>query len=317
MDFGAALMGLLIAFGIKLFVMIFAARLLFRLYRLSFVEAPRKLWLVIPEQERGRFRMLTWGLLFFCISEFTCGIEVYILTRSSLFFSWVHSITSTIAMACTAVGVFQLFDWKYFHMVDRSATCIAVKTCNVCTKRTSGECQYQFALLMTATLLLFMAAPVFFVSTAQIDADPRPYVLPFDSWNRWYDTQVIPWLNRNLSNVVTDGNAFFLPSGMLVLEFRILPLVSMLLAAFSIFSFLRKKEDEGIAALLLSFGSFAYVLFEAIIYGLTRDAIFGALVHESGEFLFLVMITNVLAKMFPQQVAQLSAIRKTPALEHA
>lgn len=304
MDFGAALMGLFIGFVIKVFVMVLAGVLMVRLYRISLkATTTEKMWLIIPDDQRHRFLMLTCGLILFFISELTCGIEVYILTRSSPIISSLHSITSAFAMAFTAVGMFQLFDWKYFHLVERNAPCIATKSCGICTKRALGYCQYRSTLLTTATLVFFMAVPIFFASTTKLYANPKPYVLPFQSWNIWYDNTVIPWLNRTFSNVVTDGTAFYLPEAMLIIEFRILPIVGMLLSALSIFVVLAKKEDLGITLLLMALGILGYSYFEAVIYALTHDVIFGSLMHETGEFIFLVMAADILLKMFPKKTS--------------
>lgn len=298
MDFGAILLGFFVAFVIKIFVMVLGGVFLLRIYRVT-SSGGKKPWLIIPEENRKRFKILMVGLFFFFIAEFSCGIEMYILTRSNVYCSCFHGIASALSMALCTVGFFQLFDWKYFHIVDRSKACIASKTCGVCSKRKDGICQYRPLLFLSATLLFCMATPIFFASTDRIVADPRPYALPFESWNTWYDHSLIPWINKNLPNVVTDSSAFYLPEGMLILEFQMLPAIGMVLALGSIILLWFGREDQGIFFILLSTGVLSYSYFEVISYGLTRDAYFGSLVHEGGEFLFLVMAMEILLKMFP------------------
>ena len=226
MDLGAALMGLLIVMVVKVAVMVLTAVLLVRLLKVSRHDT-EKLWLLIPKQHRPRLRTLTWGLVLFAVSELACGVEIYVITHSNAVLACLHSIASSLAMGLTAIGLFQLFDWKYFHFADGSAPCIALKTCRECTKRQSGVCQYRPLLSMIAALLMLMTWPVFFTSTERLHADPGRYVLPFESLNRWYDEMVAARREANPSGDPADMAAFYLPEEMLFLEFRVLPILTV------------------------------------------------------------------------------------------
>ena len=299
MDFGAALMGLFMALVVKVLVMVLAGVYLLRLYRVSHAGASHKLWLVVPQEHRRRFRLLTWGLVLFVASEVTCGIEIYILFRSSIYISTFHAIASSLGMALTALGIFEVLDWKYLHWRDTGAACVAVKSCRGCTKRTSGRCQYRSLLLLMGTFLVFTAVPIFFVSTAQLDADPRPYVLPFESWNEWYDHSLIPWLANHAPGMEIDGKAYHIPHALLYLEFRILPIVAIALAAAGIATMRLGRENAGLTLVLLATGPLAFSLFEVMTFGITRDAYLGGLLHEGGELFFIVTIAELLRRMFP------------------
>lgn len=302
MNLGAALLGLFIAFVLKIAVMVVGATLMLRLFRTSFAASPRRMWLLVPEADRPYLKPLTWGLVFFFASEITCGIEVYILSRSSAITSSLHSLTSATAMALTAIGVFRLFDRKLFHLVDTSSACVALKTCGTCSKRAHGRCTFRPAMTIAAMLLLVAPLPILFASTTRLYADPRPYALPLASWNRWYDGVVVPFLNAHFTNVSTDWSAFFLPKTMLVIEYRIFPLVAVAMTAVSIVLFLRDRENAAITMLLAASGVAAYSYFEAAIYAMTNDALFGSLAHEIGEFLFLLLAAETLVRMYPRRV---------------
>lgn len=299
MDLGAVLMGLLTAMIVKVTVIVLTAVLLVRLLRVSHDDTSKP-WLLIPPPHRLRFRILSWGLILFAVSELACGIEIYVITRSNALLACLHSITSSVGMGLTAIGLFQIFDWKYFHFVDTTSPCIAMNTCEECTKRRSGVCQYRPLLSMAAALLMLMALPVFFVSTERLHADPGLYVLPFEPLNNWYEEMLARRQTAGVAGTPADLSGFYLPEEMLFLEFRVLPILAVLLAAASIACFLGKKEDWGIGMLLFAVGNQAYVYFEVMIYGLTRKPIFGFFLHECGELFFLLMVSNLLPRMFPK-----------------
>ncbi len=301
MDLGAVLIGLLTAMIVKVAVVVSTAVLLVRLLKVSHSDAGQ-LWLLIPREHRPRFRVLSGGLALFAASELTCGIEVYVISGSNAILACLHSITSAAGMGLTAVGLLKIFDWKYFHLVDTSSPCIAARTCETCTKRQSGICRYRPLLCTMAALLMLVTVPVFFVSTERIDAHPGLYVLPFESLNEWYDDLIATRREANAAADPVDMTAFYLPEEMLSLEFRILPVLGVLLAGVSIACFLGNREDEGITMLLFAAGSQAYVYFEVMIYGITRRPILGFFLHECGEVLFLVMVGILLPRMFPSKV---------------
>ena len=92
MDLGAGLLAILTSFLVKGAVMALSAVLLTRVWRAAHAPAPRRLWLLVPESERGDARVLAWALALFAASELTCGVEVYVLTRSNAWVDGVHGL---------------------------------------------------------------------------------------------------------------------------------------------------------------------------------------------------------------------------------
>ena len=299
MDLGAVLMGLLSALIVKVAVIALTAVLLVRVFRVSHSRS-EKLWLLIPREYRSRFRLLSWGLILFAVSELACGMEIYVLTRSNAVLACLHSIASAAAMGLTAMGLLKLFDWKYLHFTDTASPCLALPTCGQCTKRQNDACRYGPLLCIFAAGLILTAVPVFSASTERLHADPGRYVLPFESLNARFDTMIERLQQQNPSAERAEISAFFLPEEMLILEFRILPTLGMLLAGASIVCLLAKKEDAGVMLLLFAIGTQAYVYFEVMIYGLTGKPILGFFLHESAEVFFLVILANLLPRMFPK-----------------
>ncbi|HYW79863.1 MAG TPA: hypothetical protein VE890_09820, partial [Thermoguttaceae bacterium] len=83
--------------------------------------------------------------------------------------------------------------------------------------------------------------------------------------------------------------------------FRILPILGVLLAGASIVCLLVNREDLGIVLILLALANQAYVYFEVMIYGVTQRPIIGFFLHECSEVLFLVLLANLLPRVFPRQ----------------
>jgi len=298
MDLGAVLMGLLSAMVVKVAVLALTALLLVRTLRVSHLRT-EKLWLQIPSEHRPRLRLLTWGLILFAVSELACGMEIYVLSGSNAVLACLHSIASAAAMGVTAVGLFRLFDWKFFHFTDTCSPCMALATCGHCTKRQTGACRFKSVACLLAMLLILAAVPPLFAPTQRMHADPGRYTLPFESLNARYDAMIATLKEQNPEHGGPDVSAFYLPEEMLTLEFRILPILGVL-AGVSIACFLANREDLGVMLFLLALGNQAYVYLEVMIYGVTQRPILGFFLHESSEVLFLVLLANLLPRMFPK-----------------
>ena len=106
MDLGSALLALFTALIVKVAVFIMAGWLLVRVYRSSYGVQPHKLWLLLPDESRPEIRVLWWSLVLFGISELTCGVEIYVLFRSSPILTGLHSVTSGLGMALFGLGMY-------------------------------------------------------------------------------------------------------------------------------------------------------------------------------------------------------------------
>jgi hypothetical protein len=315
-NLGSALLGLAIALGVKILVMILAARLLLRLYAARHHSPVKKLWLLLPEDEIPHLRTLWWALVLFALSELTCGIELYILLRSNEVLSGFHSVVSGLAMGLFTLGLFLHFDRKLFRY--GGSPCLLNRFCKGCTIAEEEGCKYRALFLMVATFAVLAAIPPLFASTARMDADPHRFLLPFPAVEGWYSGTVIPWLKSVYPAYDPSGSAYYLPHSMFVIEFRLLPLAALCIGLFAVLRIWRRDELKGLHMVALAAGILGYSYFEIVCYRVVGDALLGSLFHEAAELWFLVATAEFLVRSFhgPEHSGLPSAPME-PALELA
>ncbi|MDH5493557.1 MAG: hypothetical protein OEY14_16505, partial [Myxococcales bacterium] len=297
MDLGAALMALLTAGIVKVFVLLYGARLLLRLGQAQGAEPSRRLWLLIPESDRAEMRWLRASLILFFLSELICGVEVYVLLRSNPIVSCAHAITSAAGMGLFALGLYRVLDRRLIRFGQ--PRCHLQAICRGCTLEQPEGCKFVGLWSLGALFIALASLLPFFASTDRIVADMGAYALPFESWNRWYDGVAIPWMVENVQGYDRSGEAYHLPEEELILELRVLPLVSLLLSIGAAISLRRAQLERGISLLLFSAGMLGFVYFELVIYRATEELIIGSLAHELGEAWFLLATFLLLRRLFP------------------
>ncbi len=310
MDFGAALMGFLIAGVVKVAVMVLGARLVVKLYRATYPEHPSRLWLYLPKDSLPEVRLMWWSLVLFFVSEFTCGIEIYIITQAHPILTTAHGIASSVGMGLFALGMYLYVDRHLLRYAQ--AGCLLNRVCPSCPVRDGRDCRFLQVLLFGGTLVALAALPPWFASLDPMPVDPRKFVLPFESWNAWYDRAAVPWMQTNLPGFEKSGVAFVLPSFMMVLEFRILPAAALVVALAGIVCLLRRREHLGVRVLVFAAGVLAYTYFEIVLYRGTGDALIGSLGHELGELWFVLATAEFLQRAFdPSRTPQRQAVAAT------
>jgi len=282
MNLGITLLGLLNALGVKLGVLYFTARLTWLLCRRAFGAEP----------DGSRFRVLASRLIFFALSEIACSVEEYFLRAPSSLFAALHSIAHGISMPLVAVGVFEILDWKYFHFRDQAAPCLGTDDCGVCSQRAESRCRYRNTLLLATVFCFFITVPAFLAPVTCVDANPVDYVLPFPSLNRAFDVL----MHRPPEAALPATAQFYIPATSLWIEFRLLPLVAMMIAALSCIGFCRNREEFGMRTLLVSAGIMFFVYSDILVYDLKRDAYLGGLLHECEELLMLMLLASFLKR---------------------
>ncbi len=90
---------------------------------------------------------------------------------------------------------------------------------------------------------------------------------------------------------------------MQVIEYRILPAISALLAVAGIVLIRAGGESEtkGIRVTVFAFGLLAYSYFELALYRMTGDILAGAVAHEVAEFWFLIVLAEFLKESFARE----------------
>lgn len=297
MDLGAALLAIVTGFLVKGAVMVLAGWLVVRVYGATSAHPPRRLWLLVPDEERDRARILFWALLCFAVSELTCGVEIYVLSRSSAVLEGFHSVVSALGMALFALGLFRVLDRRFFRFTAND--CLARRLCGTCTVRTDAGCKVRLSLLLLASSVVLASLLPLLAPTDRMTADLHRFALPLPALNAWYDRAVVPWLSAHVPGFDPSGQAFFFPSSVFVLEYRVIPLVAGALAVAAIVSLATHRLVRGVELLSLSVGALGYTYFELALYRGTGDLMLGSLGHEVFELWFLLFTVEVLRYVMP------------------
>lgn len=295
MDLGSALMALLIGVVFKGAVIGVGGWLLLRLYGATYGQ-PRRLWLLLPTESVPEIRILWWSLLLFFFSELTCGIEIYVLFRSNPVLGAFHALTSAAGMGLFALGFYRFLDRKLLRFGGNG--CLVNRICRGCPVLEGMRCKFRLATLLLATFVAMATAAPMFASTARMTADTRRYMLPVPAWNAFYDERIVPWLMAHYP-YQPSGAAYFIPSSVLGIEYRMLPALALALEIGAIVLLLRDVLGAGVRMLVGGLGVLCYSYFELVLYRGTGDVILGSLGHEMAEFWFLVFTAELLRRSFP------------------
>lgn len=296
MDLGAALLALFVALVVKVPVMALSAWLLWSIERGRRLGDRERLWVLLPDSPLAEVRALRAGLVLFALSELTCGIEVYVLARSSALLSGVHAVLSAAGMAAFALGALLWADARLLRW--GAPGCLMNRAlCRGCTVREAQGCKLRPLHGHAAAFIALAALAPLFAPTERMPADPRRWALPLDSWSRWYDGVAVPWLRAR--GYETGGAAFHLPESMLILEWRVTPLVALALAALAFALVRARREARAQQVLAVAAGLLAYSYLELVLYAATRDPIIGSLGHEVAELWFLLCTAELLRRAYP------------------
>ncbi|MBI5516209.1 MAG: hypothetical protein HY909_20660 [Deltaproteobacteria bacterium] len=299
MNFGAALVALGLALVLKVAVMVLGARLLVKVFRARHGAPPRRPWLLVPRRNTPEVRLLTWALVLFYVTELTCGIEIYVIFRSSPWLSSIHSVASGVGMALFALGLFEHLDRELLRFGQPS--CLVNRVCRGCTLAEPEGCRMSALLLLLAGFVALAALPPFLASTEPMIADPRRWLLPFPALNAWYDHSFIPWVRSLLPGMDPTGGAYVIREVVNVLEFRVLPAAALVAAVGGVALLRRGSHRAGLRLTLAAAGVLAYVYLELITFRIHGDALAGGVMHEVAELWFLVVVAEYLTRSFGER----------------
>lgn len=299
MDLGAVIIALFVGLVVKVMVMVLGARIVLKLYQATYPNPPKKLWLLLPDEHLPEIRILWWSLVFFFVGEFTCGIEVYILLRSSAILAAIHSFVSSAGMGLFGLGMYLYLDKKMIRYGE--PRCLANRMCLGCTFHEKEGCKFRVVALLVATFVAMVAVPPFFAPTERMAADTRKYILPFESLNNWYDQSVVPWLKAHVSSYQPTGEAYFLPASMFVIEFRVLPAIALAVSLVGIVLLRTRQELLGLRWVVFVVGMLCYTYLQIMLYPVMGDVLLGGLGHELVELWFLVISAEFLRRAFSQK----------------
>jgi hypothetical protein len=238
--------------------------------------------------DAARWRALAAGLAWFAASEIVCAVEEYVLRTPSTVLACAHSLTSGLALGLATLGLFEVLDGSVLHFVDRGGSCVGMRLCRECAQRATGRCRFRGTLQLVAAAVAFMAVPLLFAPVARVVTHTADWTVPVPAWE-----SAFAGLMHRAPGVAPPAIAlFYVPAESLWLEFRLLPVVVIALAAFALAALLAGREGAGVRSLALAAGVLFFVASDAAAYALRGDAYLGGLLHECEELVLLILLAS-------------------------
>ena len=300
MDFGATLLGYLVAGLLKPAVMIISAIIAARMARSYWPPADGETWLHIPKDLRPAFLVLFLSLVLFVFSELFCATETYVLMCSDTTWQILHSLSSGIGMGFCAVGLFMLLDRRLLHF--GGGACVFRSLCTGCPQRDGRTCRLQSFLFLGGILVILVALPPLFASTADMIANTARFVLPFDAINSWYDHVLLPRILAACPHYHPIGDVVYLRAIPQQLDYRIYPIITIALTFTGLILLIARKQTaslQGLYLILFAAGLIGYTYYQLLLQRAVGDLLLAALGHEVGELFFLITLIKILKLFFP------------------
>lgn len=298
MDLGGIIVGLFSAVIVKGTVMVLSAVLVLRLHLALRSQAPARRWIAIPERCSSEVRVLWWSLVLFLLSEIVCAMEVFVPGESAPLVDGAHGMISGFGTGLFALGVLLILDKKLLAFGQHG--CLGNRFCQGCTMGGREGCKLNTTLLLLAAFIALATLPALIAPARPLSADLRRYALPFESLNQWFDVVAVPYLESHLRSYRPAAESFYVPGSSMIIELRILPSSSLLVALLGAGLLMAKRSRQGLRVLAFAFGVLAYVYLELVALSATRDAVMGSVGHEVAELWFLIVTAEWLRRSFPK-----------------
>ncbi len=298
MDLGSALVSLLIAMVIKIFVMIIATRLVLILLGAIRGKNYLKTEISLEQSEVFEIKILFFSLFLFWISELVCGIEMYIILQTHYLLKIIHVFSSAFGMGLFLIGIFLIIDKRVLHVFNQDKPCFAISVCKGCTYRQKEKCSFELMYKLMLVLLFIATIPIFYASTEVQFADIEKYKLPFESLNNYYDTVIIPFIQKIYTGYEPGGKDLYIPYAQVFSEYRIIPVLTIILCLSTGNLLYFKRMLYSICTALFAVGIIFFSYFQMLTNYVTQDSLLGALMHEIAELWFLLLTIDILKKLY-------------------
>ncbi|MBF0107078.1 MAG: hypothetical protein HQM16_17345 [Deltaproteobacteria bacterium] len=312
MYLGSALMAVFTVGIVKTAVMILSILLIYRTRRVLGGRPSDKLPLHIDQGDVRPLKILYYSFVLFFFSELCCSIEIYVFLGSSGVIGIMHSIFSAVSMGLFVAGLFCVLDKRLFCIFEPGKKCLGLKLCPRCSFHQDGFCHFGDFYRFILVFFILMSVPVLFASTGTIACDVIRYTLPFEGLNSFYDTVIMPYLVRLAPEYDHSGKAFVVTALQLLFEYRLIPLLALLLFATSFLLFEIKKQQMSVSVCCFAAGMLLFCYFQLMLDYVTGDIILGGLIHELAELWFLIVIVMVLKRVYAKKPDSIVSVGKTP-----
>jgi len=297
MELGALIFTVVIVGLLKALVLFICIRLLYHLFGAVYRERPRRLWYLLPRDNMPETRIIWWSLAAFFFSEAFCGVETWILLRSSRIFGALHSVSAAGGMGLFGWGIYLFLDKRAFHFAQ--AGCLARKLCHECPRTAGLACKMRLLVQLLAAILVIALLPLWMASTAPMVANASRFALPWASVNAWFAA----WSNQS-PHLRPLSVTFVISTSTQVIDYKIIPGLAAVLAITSLWLLRKNREHQALPMLAFAAGLLSFSYLQLVMYRGTGDALIGSLGHELTEFWFLLFVAEFLRRAFGQNATQ-------------
>lgn len=216
-------------------------------------------------------RALKWGLTFFLVGEAFCSVNYYIFQDSSYLSEYLHSFGMVVSFGFITFALLEGIDRRIIKFSDMEQKCAAVGLCRACFKYTEVPCGFKRLFLFFTLAGIVLA------------------FIPLTGVPHWvsYNTHILGTL-YNYSHPVIHQ----------LFEFRLCPIIAILLFFIALFILLVKKEDPITPAKVFFSAGIGYMSFGVLRFFLHAsyrdDLLWSAFWEEATEFLFVAAVAITL-----------------------
>jgi rhodanese-related sulfurtransferase len=212
-------------------------------------------------------KALKWGLAFFLVGEAFCSVNYYVFQDSSYLSEYLHSFGMVVSFGFITFALLESLDRRIIKFSDMEQKCAALGLCSACFKYTEVPCG------LKRLFLFFTLAGIVLA------------FIPLTGVPHWvsYNTHILgtPY---NYSNPVIHQ----------LFEFRLCPIIAILLFFTALFILLFKKEDPITLAKVFFSGGIGYMSFGVLRFFLHAsyrdDLLWSAFWEEATEFVFVAAV---------------------------
>jgi rhodanese-related sulfurtransferase len=212
-------------------------------------------------------KALKWGLAFFLVGEAFCSINYYFFQDSSYLSEYLHSFGMTVSFGFITFALLEGMDRRIIKFSDMEQKCTALGLCRACFKYADVPCG------LKRLFLLFTLAGIVLA------------FIPLSGVPHWvsYNTHILGTL-YNYSHPVIHQ----------LFEFRLCPIIAILLFFIALFILLVKKEDPVTPAKVFFSGGIGYMSFGILRFFLHAsyrdDLLWSAFWEEATELVFVAAV---------------------------
>ncbi|UCH92326.1 MAG: rhodanese-like domain-containing protein [Candidatus Aminicenantes bacterium] len=212
-------------------------------------------------------KAIKWGLAFFLVGEAACSVNYYIFQNTSYLSEYLHSFGMVVSFGFITFALLEGMDRRIIKFSDMEQKCAALGLCRACFKYTEVPCG------LKRLFLFFTLAGIVLA------------FIPLTGVPHWvsYNTHILGTLYNYSHPIIYQ-----------LFEFRLCPIIAILLFFIALFILLVKKEDPVTPAKVFFSGGIGYMSFGVLRFFLHAsyrdDLLWSAFWEEATELVFVAAV---------------------------